>query len=371
MKVALAHELLTMKGGAERVLQIFADMFPDAPIYTLLYDEKTLGEWFPRERVRTPNTYPTRYSLLPHSLKYNHHLYLNQFSRAVESFDFSAFDLVLSSSSAFMHGMITNSAPKHVCYVHAPARYLWDRTHDVRAQATKGPLGCLKGWYMDKTFHKLRTWDAEVAARPDKLLAASKAVQNRIQKYWRRESDVVYPPIADHWIEEIPKNKTQDTNAPFLIVSSLVQYKRIDIAIEACNQLGVSLQIAGSGPDRKRLEAIAGPTIEFLGYVGDDELPDLYTKAKAVIFPGDEDFGLVPLEAMACGTPVIAHRTGGALETIREGETGLFFEEANPESLRSTLEQFAPAAFDAQKCHTHAAQFSRTQFEEQIRNAIN
>ncbi|MBI3336337.1 glycosyltransferase [Candidatus Peregrinibacteria bacterium] len=359
MKIALVHELLTMKGGAERVLRILTEMFPDAPIYTLLYDEKKLGDWFPKERIRTSTLQKfARFSS-------NHHYYLPWFPQAIEQWDFSEFDLVISSSSAFAHGIITNGKPKHLCYVHSPARYLWDRTHDVLQQNSKGFLGPLKRWYLSHLFHRLRIWDAESADRPDMLLAASREVERRIELYWRRESTVVYPPVENYWFESSP---CHDKNY-FLIVSTLVPYKRIEIAIKACNQLKLPLKIAGEGPHRKKLERLSGPTIEFLGYKEHPELKNLYTHATATIVPGEEDFGLVPLESMACGTPVIAYRKGGVLETILEGKTGTFFDDQN--SLMNVLRSFDRTHFQPASCKEHAKSFSRSHFEHAIQSAID
>ena len=373
MKIALVHELLTMRGGAERVLKILANMFPEAPIYTLLYDESKLGDWFPRERVRTPSS---RVPYFPRPLKYNHHLYLNQFPKMIESFDFSQYDVVLSVSSAFAHGIITNGNPKHVTYINAPARYLWDRTHDVQEQAANRALGKLKKKYLQRTFHKLRTWDSEAAARADHILTASKDVSRRVELYWRRESDVVYPPIDDYWMDiESTVNSKQSTDY-FLIASTLVPYKKIDLAIQACQIANVPLKIIGEGPDRKRLEQLATnnqqPTtsIEFLGYTERDTLRDAYAGARALIFPGVEDFGIAPLEAMACGTPVISYRAGGPLETIIEHETGCFFDEPTAESLAEVLKSFDRSQFDPNACMNRAREFSRERFESRIREAV-
>lgn len=353
-----------MRGGAERVLKILAEMYPEAPIYTLLYDEKKLGDWFSRERVRTSSL--QKYA----GISTNHHLYLRHMPAAVEAWNFSEFDVVLSTSSAFAHGIITNGKPAHLSYIHAPARYLWDRTFDVQERASRGLLGSLKKRHLQKTFHQLREWDAEVAPRPDKLLAASQDVQRRIELYWRRESDVVYPPVDAYWLESTFGNTKRETPNYFLIVSTLVEYKQIDIAIQACNALGAALKIVGEGPDRKRLEQLAGPTIEFYGYRSNDELGDLYADASALLFPGIEDFGLVPLEAMACGTPVIAFRAGGALETVIEGKTGVFFDEQTPESLAATLKSFQRKQFDPESCKNRAQKFSQERFESQIREQI-
>ncbi|MCF7844689.1 MAG: glycosyltransferase [Kiritimatiellales bacterium] len=373
MKVAIVHELLTMRGGAERVLRILGDMFPNAPIYTLLYNEEKLGDWFPRNRIKTSylqnKIFPTPYPLLPTPYRYNHHLYLPHFPKAVESWDFHDFDLVISTSSAFAHGIITNGKPKHLSYIHSPARYLWDRTHDVLDRADKGILGPIKRKYLERTFHKLRIWDSEAAARPDKLLSASKEVQRRVELYWRRDSEVVYPPIDDSWLENKIKNLELRIKNYYLIASTLVPYKKIELAIEACNKDGRALKIVGEGPDKKRLQSLAGPTIEFLGYVPHEELKDLYTNAKAIIFPGLEDFGLVPVESMACGTPVVAYAKGGALETITE-DTGVLFSDQTPDSLTQALEKVEQKRFDANVLHAQAEKFSRKQFEEGIRRAI-
>ena len=364
VKIALVHELLTMRGGAERVLRILADMYPEAPIYTLLYDEKRLGDWFPAERVRTSHLQKWA------GISTNHHLYLRNMPAAVEAWDFSEFDLVLSTSSAFAHGIITNGEPKHVSYIHAPARYLWDRTFDVQQRAAKGLLGSLKKKYLERTFHKLREWDAEAADRANVLLSASKNVQRRAELYWRRTSKVVYPPVDDFWNSKTFGNTKQNQPDYFLIVSTLVPYKNIDIAIATCESLGMHLKIVGDGPDRKRLESLAGPQIEFYGHRNNHELGDLYADAKAVLFPGIEDFGLVPLEAMACGTPVIAYRKGGALETVIEGNTGMFFNKQTPESLAAALQTFDASAFDASACKARAAEFSCERFEREIKAVI-
>jgi glycosyltransferase involved in cell wall biosynthesis len=364
MRIALVHELLTMNGGAENVLAVLADMYPDAPIYTLLYDESRMGKRFSKERVRTSIVQPSfRFPFC-----FSHHRLLPRFPRAVEAWDFSEFDVVISSSSAFAHGIITNGKPKHLSYIHAPARYLWDRTHDVQARAAQGMLGQLKRMYLSRTFHTLREWDSEAAARADVLLAASRHVQRRIELYWRRECDVVYPPVDDVWFASNVSAKT--SAAPFLLVSTLAHYKRIGLAIEACNRLKVPLQIAGKGSAYRSLKSIAGPTITFLGEVPRDQLKDLYASARATIFPGDEDFGLVPVESMACGTPVIAYRGGGALETIVEGETGMFFNKATPDALADGLMRMKTMTFDGEACRKQAEKFRKSRFVTAIEQVV-
>lgn len=366
MKVAIVHELLVRRGGAERVARIFAEMFPEAPVYTLLYDEAKLGEWFPKERVRVA-ALPRAFRALPSPLRFNHHLFLPFFPRAVEAWDFSGYDLVLGSSSAFAHGIITNSAPKHLCYVHSPARYLWDSTHDVLERAGGGPLGFARRAYLKRVFHRLRLWDAEVAPRADVLLANSKEVRRRIELYWRRESEVVYPPIEDFWLQAELREKKDDF---YLVVSTLTPYKCIERAIEACANLGVPLKIVGEGPDLRRLKKIAGDGAEFLGYRSNEEVRGLYARAKAVLFPAEDDFGLVPVEAMACGAPVIALRKGGAVETVTEGETGFLFEEPSAESLEATMHQTRTMTVNPLACRERAKRFSRAAFEEAVRARI-
>lgn len=371
MKVALVHELLTLRGGAERVLRIFADMFPDAPIYTLLYDEKKFGGWFPKTRVRTSRL-QKKAEFLNHSpfsifhSPFDHHLFLSRFPSAVEEWDFSGFDFVLSSSSAFAHGIITNSAPRHLCYVNSPARYLWDRTHDVLGRAGKGLLGPLKHAYLSRLFHRLRIWDSEAADRPDALIAASREVRRRIELYWRRDSEVIHPPIDDFWFESKPIS----TRNYYLIVSQLTPYKRLDLAIRACNERNARLVIAGEGSARSPLEAIAGPTVEFAGYRTDEELRDLYAGARATIFPGREDFGLVPLESLACGTPVIAYRAGGATETLTD-EVAEFFDDQDEAGIVVAMEKAECRKWNGGECRERAREFSGKNFDGKIRDAVS
>lgn len=362
MKVAIVHELLTIRGGAEGVARLLADMFPEAPVYTLLYDEKKLGNWFPKERVRTSRLQPLA------ALSTNHHLYLPFFAGAAEAWDFSEFDVVISSSSAFAHGIKTGPKTWHLSYIHAPARYLWDRTHDVVNQAASGPLGWLKRWYLESVFHRLRTWDALAADRPHHLLAASQSVQRRIELYWRRESEVLYPPIADAWFSSpLPHARSDDD--PLVIVSTLARYKRIDLAIAACNQLKLPLVIIGDGADKARLQSLAGPTVTFVGPKTHDQIRTIFSSARALLFPGDEDFGLAGIEALASGLPVIAFKGGGALEWLTE-KTGTFFPEPTAASLVSTLKSFKTTSINPEHCLAAAEQYTEHAFKKGVHAAI-
>lgn len=362
MKVAIVHELLTIRGGAERVARLLSEMFPEAPVYTLLYDEKKLGDWFPKERVR-----PSRLQPLA-ALSTNHHLYLPFFAGAAEAWDFSAFDLVISSSSAFAHGIKTGPKTWHLSYVHAPARYLWDRTHDVINQAAQGPLGPLKRFYLENVFHRLRTWDALAADRPHHLLAASQSVQRRIELYWRRQSEVLYPPIADAWFTS-PMPHAREDEAPFVIVSTLARYKRIDLAIEACNALKVPLVIIGDGADKARLQSLAGPTVTFAGPKTHDEIRTIFSSARTLLFPGDEDFGLAAIEALASGLPVVAFQAGGALEWLTE-KNGVFFPRPTVESLVSVLKNFKTTSINPEACLATAERFTEASFKKGVHAAI-
>ena len=371
-----------MRGGAERMLRVVADMFPDAPIFTLLYDENKLGEWFPRERVRTSSLQKNFLHSLLQATSYklqapflNHHLYLRKFPQAVEAWDFSDFDLVLSFSSAFAHGVKTRGLTRHLCYVHTPARYLWDQTFDVLDRAEKGPFGKWKRAYLERTFHKLRQWDVQASGRPDRILAASKAVQRRIEFYWRRESEVLYPPV-DTAAFPLFEGKRGDY---YVIASTLAPYKRIELAIEACHRMGRRLLIVGEGPHRDALEKFSlslrsasstGQTVEFLGYRKHADLVAIIQKARGFLFPGEEDFGIAPLEAMSTGTPVIALGKGGALETVLEGKTGEFFQEATVESLLQILQIFEQKSYSIFSSHARAEEFALSIFQSRLKNAV-
>jgi glycosyltransferase involved in cell wall biosynthesis len=357
MNIVIAHELLTMRGGAERVVKTLADTYPDAPIITLLYKQRKLQDWFPENRVKVSMLQ------LGSLVTTNHHAYLPLFSRAVESITIKPdVDVLLSSSSAFMHGLNTAEHTKHICYVHAPARYLWDRTHEMLKRANQGLLGPVKHWLASTLFHRLRKWDVAVANRPDVLLAASKDVQRRIKLYWGRESQVVYPFVDDYWLENTNKLPRPVDSEYYLIVSSLVRYKQIDIAIKAFNENGKQLIIIGEGSDKKRLEHLAHENINFVGYKESDDLRAYYQHARAVIFPGEEDFGIVPLEAMSQGTPVIAYGRGGALETIEDGTHGVLFHEPYHEAIEQAARQLETMQFDADTLKKQAANFSREIF---------
>lgn len=366
MKIALVHELLTTKGGAEHVLNVLAMAYPQANVYTLLAKPEVVEQYNLQNRLKKSSlqTKIESIPLLGKLLPLNHHLWLPWLSSAAKQWDFSDYDVVISSSSAFAHHIQVTPPVKHICYVHSPARYLWDRTHDVQKR-----MNPLKRWYFSTLAHKLRQQDVLIEHKNCSLLAASQEVRRRIELYWREESTVVYPPLADHWLEA-RQHTTPPTNDYFLVVSTLAPYKRIELAIEACNQLNVPLKIAGSGSAESRLKQLAGPTVKFLGHVPNTELPDLYYNAKAVLFVGEEDFGLVPLEAMSQGTPAVGYAKGGALETITLGITGELFTEPTAASLASVLQNFDQKMYSIDECKATAQMFSVEKFLRKIQSLV-
>jgi glycosyltransferase involved in cell wall biosynthesis len=365
MKVAIVHELLVKLGGAERVAKVFADMFPHAPIFTLLYDQKKCGELFPPSRVHFAPGIQRLFSWgIPRRFL------ISWMNTAVENFNLSKYDLVLSSSSAFAHGVITGTETKHLCYCHSPARYLWDQTFAVqKQQSSRGILAPIKKMVLPGMFHELRKWDALSADRPDKILANSKTVQKRIQKYWNQTSQVVFPPVRTNAFQ-VHKN----CEGYFLIVSALSPFKNIDLAIRVFNKLPKHrLVIIGDGSEKKYLESIAEQNIDFLGRKSDNVVAEYLKNCRALLFPGEDDFGIVPVEAMACGKPVIALKKGGATETIREKETGILFDSPVEESLHESLIRFfqLEKQFDANSIRKHTERFSEHRFRKEIRNCIN
>ena len=366
MKVALIHDHLAQDGGAERVLKVFAEMFPDAPIYTLLYDPKNAEQYYKGRRIET-----SIIQRLPGGVKH-YKWYLPLMPMAVEFFDLSDYDLVISDASAFAKGVITSTKTKHICYCHTPTRFLWSDTHQYIAELKYNK-------YFKKiialSLNKIRLWDAQAANRPDVLIANSKFIAKRIEKYYRRPSRVVYPPV------DVVKFKI--SNAPkeyFLAGGRLAPYKRFDLIIEAFNQLQnkqknglpYRLKIFGDGVDLERLKnmAVGNNNIEFIGRVSDDYLATLYSNCIAFINPQEEDFGITMVEAQASGRPVIAYAGGGALEIIIAQETGLFFKNQTVDDLRCVLEEFNENQFLPEKIRENAMRFSKERFIKEMMGVV-
>lgn len=354
LRIAIAHDFLNQLGGAENVVEVFTEMFPGAPIYTSVYDRKAMPDSWKSLDIRTSflQSISPRLALA--------RTFAPLYPTAFESFDLRDYDLVLSSTTCFAKAIITRTETCHVCYCNNPTRFLW-MYHDYVAyeRLPRGARAILP-WI----FTPLRTWDYVAAQRVDQFVAGSHNASRRIAKYYRRESEVVQAPIdTSHF------RVSKDIQDYFLILSRLQPYKRIDLAIKACNELGLPLRIAGVGPDAARLKAMAGPTVQLLGRVSDDERRALLARCRAFIFPGEEDFGLTPLEAMASGRPVVAYRAGGALETVKEGETGLFFDRPTSDSLTEALEGFSDV-FDPEAIRRHALWFDKTEFKRRMYDVL-
>lgn len=351
LNLALVHDYLNQRGGAERVVEIFAQIFSGSPIYTSFYIEADTFPAFKEMKIIT--SFMQKFP----GVRKNYKKYLMFYPRAFESFDLSGFDVVLSSSSAFAKGVRVGGQTLHICYCHTPARFIWMFEDYIRREN----LGWLTIEILRKLIKKLKKWDLENSARVNYFIANSKLVAERIKKFYGRDSTVIYPPI------DISKFKVSEGKGDyFLIVSRLVTPKRIEVAVEAFNRLKLPLKIAGYGPDLPNLQKQASAHIEFLGVVSDNKLGDLYASCRALVFPGLEDFGLVPLEAQACGRPVLAYGVGGALETVKEGETGLFFKEQTADSLIEVLEKFDNIKFDANHIRQQVAKFDLQIFNKAI-----
>lgn len=359
MKVALIHDHLAQDGGAEKVLKVFADMFPDAPIYTLLYEQKHADKYFKNRKIET-----SIIQRLPGGIKH-YQWYMPFMPMAVEFFDLKKYDLVISDASAFAKGVITSPDTLHICYCHTPTRYIWSDTHQY-----------IEELRYNKYFKKIislilnyiRIWDRAAADRVDKYIANSKTVKRRIIKYYKANSTVIYPPVA---LDKFSIAETIDNF--FLIGGRLAPYKRVDIVIEAFKKLDKKLKIFGDGVDLKRLKKIAedNKNIEFLGRVSDDEKAELYKKCQAFINPQEEDFGITMIETMASGRPVIALKKGGARETVIEGKTGIFFNNQTSESLMNAVNKFNADNFNPQEIRAHTEQFSTERFKREIKNFID
>lgn len=365
MKVALIHDHLAQDGGAEKVLKVLADMFPQADIYTLLYEKKNVNKYF-----KGRNIYTSIIQKLPGGVKH-YQWYLFLMPIAVEFFDLRNYDLVISDTSSFAKGVITIPDVPHVCYCHTPTRYLWSDTHQYINELKYNK------WFkkiISLLLNNLRIWDRLAADRVDHFIANSKTVEKRITKYYRRDSTVIYPPV------EVDKFKIEDISGQsdsekyFLIGCRLAPYKRVDIVVEAFRDLlpGYNLRIFGDGVDRKRLEKIAGDAknIKFLGRVSETEKANLYSSAQAFINPQEEDFGITAVESMAAGRPVIAYRKGGATETVLEGKTGLFFDKQNKESIAKCVISFKDYKFEPEDIKIWADNFSCFKFQSQIKDYI-
>lgn len=349
MRVALVHDFLNRYGGAERVLEAIHEIFPYSHVYTSRHDPTK----FPL-RMHNWDIRPFKLPNLPlaHFLKY----YTAFYPLLFENLDLSDYDLVISSTAFFAKGIRVRPGAVHISYIHTPPRFLYHYSAETgkRELFFYRPILAV----LDNFF---RIWDYQAAQRPDFIAVNSQEVAKRVKKFYRREATVIYPPVE---LSNQPIN--QLTNQPkefyYLVVSRLLSYKRIDLAIKVANELKVPLKIVGTGKEEARLKRMAGPTIDFLGFVTDDKLSKIYSDCQAVVFPTDEDFGITPVEAMYFGKPVIAFANGGALETVVAGKTGEFFKEPTKESLAEVWRNFEPSKYRPEDCIDQAQKFSKERF---------
>ncbi|AUM74273.1 glycosyltransferase [Paracoccus jeotgali] len=360
-RVALIHYWLVGMRGGERVLEEMARLYPAADIFTHVVDRSRLSPLLAERNVT--ETFVGR---LPGARRH-YQKYLGFMPRALEELDLGAYDLILSSESGPAKGVIARPDATHLCYCHSPMRYIWDHYATYRAEL-QGPLGALKRRYFSGLAHRLRGWDVASAARVDRFVANSRFVAARIERVWGREAGVVNPPVDLDRYSLVGPGVPQGERGYYLFVSELVRYKRADLAIEAFRDLDLPLKVVGQGAEFDALSRAAPPNVQMLGRVGDAEMAELYRNARALIFPGEEDFGIVPLEAMACGTPVIAYGRGGVLDSVRPGVTGLFFDAPTPASLRDAVLAFDGQRdrFDPETLARHAAGFGPDRFRREL-----
>lgn len=366
LRVAIVHYWLVGIGGGENILEVLGGVFPQADFYVPVVSKRAIPPGLRGRIVKT--SFVTR---IPGATRWQRH-FLPLYPYALEQFDLSKYDLVISSESGPAKGVITGLRTCHICYCLSPMRYLWDMYHDYRKA-----MNPLTRAVFSLTAHYVRQWDLSTAARVDQFAAISRYVASRIRKYYRRDSAVIHPPVdvAGGYIS----SKIEDY---YLIVSRFVPYKRIDLAIEACNRLGRRLRIVGAGPEYRRLKSIAGPTVEFIGQLDQHSLRENYARCRALLFPAEEDFGIVPVEAQAFGRPVIAYGRGGALETVlglscgeekdASRSTGVFFDVQSPDSLSQAMIRFeaVESRFRPEAVRAWAERFGPERFRAEFTNFV-
>lgn len=356
MKIALVHDYLVQQGGAEKVLQCFCELFPEAPIYTLIYDKEAMGESFSDRRI-----YTSSLQKLPFS-KHHHRIFPPLMPSAIEEFDFSQYDVVLSDSSSYAKGIITGPDTLHICYIHTPMRYAWD---DCQKYTADFYYPNLIKFFIPFAMNYIRLWDWATSERVDRYIANSNFVARRVKKYYQKDVPVIHPSVD---VEKF--SQFSETKDYFLMVARLMRYKRHDIVIEAFNKLGLPLKILGGGPEFDNLKSVAKENIEFLGRISDEELIRHYAECKAFIFPQEEDFGITAIEALSAGKPLIAFRGGDIVEHIQDGKEGIFFDEQTPESLIEAIKRFENFKVDSQHNREIALKFDREIFKKKIKDFV-
>ncbi len=356
MKIALVHDYLVQYGGAERVLEAFVEIWPQAPIYTLIYDREAVHNRFDKNEVRT-----SFLQKIPFARKH-HRIFPPLMMLAIEQFNFDYYDVVLSDSSSFAKNIITNSNTLHISYCHTPMRYGWD---DCQYYTQEYNFPNIVKKTSPFLMNYIRMWDWQATNGVDKFIANSKFVQGRIKKYYNRDSVVINPPVLVDKFQI--SEKVEDY---FLLVGRMMKYKKMDLVIRAFNEMKLPLKVVGRGMELKNLKKIAGPTVEFLGRVSDRELAGVYSRAQAFLFPQEEDFGIVAIEALASGRPVIAYRSGDVQENIEDGKTGIFFERQTEDDIIKAVKKFQQIDFDKEYIRQQALRFNKEIFKKEIKRIV-
>ena len=353
MKIALVHDWLNQIGGAEDVLEALKRLYPISPVYTSIFAKTLMPAHYQDWDIRT-----LWINRLP-GIHRRHQAYLPLYPLAWNNLEIDNFDVILSNKSGFCHGLRFPPESLHICYCLSPTRYVWQLDNYLAGE----DLGVTATLLLRPLVALLKRWDYAAAQRVTHFIAISRAVRERITRFYKRKSTIIFPPVDTARFDSIASEDVEDY---YLVVSRLIPYKRIDLAIQAATELGLKLKIAGAGRDMKRLRALAGDNIEFLGFVPDAELPRLMARCKALIFPGLEDFGITPVQAQAAGRPVIAFAGGGALDTVIPGLTGEHFLEMTIDSLKEVWRNFDERAYNPQEIRNHARQFDASVFVERI-----
>ncbi len=361
MKKALIHDWFSTYAGAEKCVESFTDIWDDFEIYSLI---DFLSDADRNKILKGKHAHTSFIQKLPFA-KDKYRNYLPLFPLAIEQFDLSGYDVVLSSSHAVAKGVLTHSNQLHIAYVHTPIRYAWDLYHQYLRESglDRGLKGALAKYFL----HKIRLWDASTANRVDHYVANSRYIARRIKKIYGKPSDVIYPPV------DVDKFTLREAKEEFYLTASrMVPYKKIDLIVEAFSQTDKKLLVIGDGPDMAKIKSKAGKNVELLGFANDETMADLMGRAKAFVFAAEEDFGITPVEAQACGTPVICFGRGGARETVRDGESGLYFMEQNAKELLAAVAKFEQNydKFEPTKIRENSLKFSRARFEAEIRSYV-
>ena len=356
LRIALIHDWLNQMGGAENVLETLVAMYPGAPVFTSMFWREKMPSHYQEWDIKTSfmNNLP--------EVHRQHQRYLLLYPWAFRKFDLTDYDLILSNKSGFCHSVRAKPGATHICYCLTPTRYVWNMEEYIKQEGFNPALVAL----LRPLSQLLKLWDRRACNGVDHFIAISSAVQQRIASVYQRNSVIIHPPVETD--EFIPVEKPDDY---FLVVSRLIPYKRIDLAVKACTKLDLPLIIAGEGRDRERLEDCAGPSVRFLGRVSHGEMVDLMARCRALLFPGQEDFGISPVQAMASGRPVIAFASGGAMDYVREGKTGCLFNEQSTDSLVATLRQFDEQQFNSSTIREFALRFDRSVFENKLRRFMD